>query len=112
MDANLVKKLVASIKCGVCGRQFELANIDILGHHEDLWLLKSSCSHCKAQCLMAAIIKEEKVTRVITDLTEAERHKFRNIAAIGADDILDMHSFLKDFSGDFSRLFSPNHVEE
>jgi hypothetical protein len=29
---------------------------------------------------------------------------------VGADDVLDLHSFLKEFNGDFSTLFSMEEV--
>ncbi|MDI6815218.1 MAG: hypothetical protein QMC90_03980 [Dehalococcoidales bacterium] len=97
---------MASIKCGVCGQRYEVDNIDVLGHHEDLWFLRVFCSTCRAQCLVAAVIKEGRVPEVITDLTEAELDKFKNVAKVSADEVLEMHDFLKDFDGDFSRLFS------
>jgi len=106
MDKSLIKRLMASIKCGVCGKRYEVGNIDVLGHHEDLWFLRVFCSVCCAQCLMAAVIKEGRVPEVITDLNEAELDKFKNAGILSADEVLDMHNFLKDFNGDFSWLFS------
>ncbi|MCL0091955.1 hypothetical protein M1N59_01680 [Dehalococcoidales bacterium] len=104
---DLIKRLIASIKCGVCGQHYEVGNIDVLGHHEDLWFLRVFCSACRAQCLVAAVIKKEsRLPEVITDLTEAELDKFKNAGMLSADEVLDMHHFLKDFDGDFSRLFS------
>ena len=106
MDENIIKKLMASIECSACGRCYELANIRILGHHEDLWFLSVLCPSCHAQYLAAVVVDEEKVTEVITDLTEAELDKVRGAGRLTAEDVLDMHSYLKDFDGDFVRLFS------
>ncbi len=97
---------MASIKCGVCGQPYEADRVDVFGQREDLWFLRVVCSACHTQCLMAAVIKEGKEPEIITDLTEAELDKFRNISAPTADEMLDMCNFLKDFNGDFSRLFS------
>jgi len=107
MEEKLIKKFMTSIKCGVCGQRYEVDNIKVLGHQEDLWFLSVSCSACQAQCLVAAVIKESKTTEVTTDLTEAEWDKFKKMDKLTADEVLDMHSFLKGFDGDFSRLFSP-----
>jgi len=38
--------------------------------------------------------------------SEGEYDKFSEMAAVVADDVLDLHNFLKEFNGDFSRLFS------
>ena len=105
MKEKLIKKLMTSIKCSTCAQHYEVYNIDVLGHSEDLWFLKVICSSCHTQCLVAAIVKEDKVTEVITDLNEAELEKFVGVALVGVNDVLDMHDFLKNFDGDFSRLF-------
>jgi len=97
---------MASIKCGVCGQRYEVDNIDVLGHHEDLWFLRALCPACHARCLVAAVIREGRVPEVITDLTKAELDKFRSMSGVTTDDVLDMHNFLKVFDGDLSRLFS------
>ncbi len=105
MEERLIKRLMASIKCDSCGQHYEARNIRVLGHGEGLWFLRVVCSSCQTQCLVAAIIKEDKRPEVITDLTEAELRKFAAKNAVGADDLLNMHNFLKDFGGDFSGLF-------
>ena len=110
MEETFIKRLMASIKCAVCGQSYETDNISVLGHHEDLWFLRTLCSSCHAQCLVAVVIKEGKAPAVITDLTEAELDRFRDVDMVTADEALDMHSFLKDFDGDFSQLFNRQEV--
>lgn len=105
MEDGLIKKLIASIKCGSCGQHYEEGNIDVIEHREELWFLRVLCSSCHVKCLVAAIIREDKKAEVITDLTEAELDGFMGAAGVMGDDILDMHNFLKDFDGDFPRLF-------
>lgn len=106
VEEGLIKKLMTKIKCDVCGRGYEVANIDVVGHEEDLWFLKALCPYCHTQCLLAAVVKEGKEAQVISELTEAELKRFGEEDGISCDDRLDMHNFLKDFNGDFSRLFS------
>jgi len=106
MEEKLIKRFMTSIKCGVCGQRYEVENVKVLGHQEDLWFLSIFCSACQAQCLVAAVIKEGKELKVITDLTEAERDRFNKMDKLTADEVLDMHRFLKGFDGDFSQLFS------
>ena len=106
MEENRIKKLMASIKCGVCGQHYEVDNVSVIGHQQDLWFLSAFCSACHTQCLVAAVVKEGRVPEVITDLSEAELERFRNAGTLTTDEVLDMHSFLKDFDGDFSRLFN------
>ena len=106
VEENLIRRLIASTKCSVCGQHYEPDNISILGHQEELWFLRVSCSACHTQYLVAAIIKEDRMPELVIDLTEAELDRFRNMDVPAADEMLDMHNFLKNFNGDFSWLFS------
>jgi len=106
MEEKLIKRFMTSIKCSVCGQRYETDNVKVLGHQEDLWFLSVFCSACQTQSLVAAVVKEGKAPKVITDLTEAELDKFKKMDKLTADEVLDMYSFLKGFDGDFSRLFS------
>ena len=105
MEEALIKRLMSSIECGVCGQHYEADSVDVLGHQGDLWFLKALCSACHTRCLVAAVIKEDRVPKAITDLTGAELDRFSNMSGLTADEVLEMHNFLKDFDGDFSRLF-------
>jgi len=55
---------------------------------------------------MAAVINEGRLPELVTDLTEEEYARFCPLVVVVADDVLDVHNFLRDFDGDFSRLFS------
>jgi len=105
VEESLIKKLMTSVKCNVCGQRYQADSIDVLGHEENLWFLRVACPVCQTQYLMAAIIEEDRAPEVITDLSEVELDRFRNMDGITPDDLLDMHNFLKDFDGNFSRLF-------
>ncbi len=104
MEERLIKKLMTSIKCEECGQNYESFNIDILGHREDMWFLRALCSSCHTQCLVAAVVREDKVVEEMEEAATAEVDENRG-GAIEIDDVLDMHNFLVDFDGDFSSFF-------
>ncbi len=106
MDDQLMRRLIAGMKCGVCGQRYESSNISVLGHRESLWFLNVFCSHCRSYGLIAAVIRGGKAVEVVTDLSEEEYARFSQGSRVGADDVLDIHDFLKSFNGDFIRLFS------
>ena len=101
---RLIKKLMASMKCEECGQNYESGNIDVIGHREDMWFMRVQCTACHTQCLVAAVVKEGKVPEGTNGFTGAEIEEYRG-KTIEIDDVLDMHNFLTDFKGDFSRLF-------
>ena len=106
MDESSIKKVMTSAKCSGCGQRYEEENIEVLGHHEDMWFLSVYCVPCRAQYLVTAVIDEEGAPETFTDLSAAELEKFQDAESLKVDEVLDMHSFLQKFDGDFSRLFS------
>ncbi len=106
MEDRLIKRLMTSLKCDSCGQHYEVYNIDILGHREDMWFLRVFCPACHTQCLVAAVVKESRAPAAVSDLTGIELKKFRDAGVIEVEDVLNMHVFLKDFDGDFSQLFA------
>ena len=106
MNDGFIKRVVATIKCGVCGERYEGENVKVLGHHNDLWFLSVFCPACGGQGLVAAEIREGELPQPIIDLSETEQVKFRSLGPVSSDELLDIHGFLKDFDGDFSCLFS------
>ena len=106
MDERFIKRLVATVRCGVCGEPYEGQNVKVLGHRDTLWFLSVSCPACGGQGLLAAAIKEGELARPITDLSETEQAKFHNLGPVSADELLDIHECLRDFNGDVSHLLS------
>jgi len=104
VEERLIKKLMTSMKCEECGQNYESFNIDILGHRQDMWFLRALCSSCNTQCLVAAVVREDKVVEEVDDLAMDEMDKNQG-EAIETDDMLDMHNFLIGFDGDFSSFF-------
>jgi hypothetical protein len=110
MRESVIKRLIASIRCSTCGQHYEEDHINVLEHSEELWFLRVFCSSCHVSSLVAAVVREGEQAEVVVDLTEAELDRFRGggMGEVSVDDVLDMHNFLKDFDGDFPRLFRQN----
>lgn len=106
MNEEHIKKLLASMKCGICGQPYAEQNIHVLGHRDELWFLGILCPACRSQSLVAAVIKEGELPEVCAELSDDELTRFSQGEVVGGDDVLDMHDFLKEFDGDFSALFS------
>lgn len=97
---------MTSAKCSSCGQRYEADNIEVIGHQGDLWFMSVFCMACRAHYLIVAIVGEETAEETVTDLSVAELEKFQNADGLKIDEVLDMHSFLKEFDGDFSQLFN------
>ena len=104
MNEKTIKNLLSIVKCENCGQHCDPADIEIVGHQEDLWFLSVYCPSCRSQGLVIASIGKSEESEVVTESTETEKDKF--LTPVNSDDVIDMHLFLKDFSGDFSSIFS------
>ena len=110
MEESIVKKLMTSVKCTGCGKKYEMRDVKILGNHCSLYFLQVTCSSCHSRFLITAVIDDSKNPDIISDLTDTESVKFEDSQVPGADDVLDMHSYLKEFHGDFYSLFGDKKV--
>jgi hypothetical protein len=106
LDENLIRRLVSTIKCSVCGEGYEGANVRVLGQDDDVWFVSAYCPTCGSHSLVAAVINEGPLPELITDLTEDEFDRFSEADEITTDDVLDIHALLKEFDGDFIALLS------
>jgi hypothetical protein len=109
MEERTIKRLMSSVKCSSCGQNYKGYNVQVIGHFHGLWFVSAYCSLCHNQYLLALTIGKEKA-EACTDLKEAELAKFNKFGVPTSDDIIDMHCFLKQFSGDFAQLFGRERV--
>jgi hypothetical protein len=99
-----IKYLITNIKCAVCQSHYEAEDIHIMDHRDELWVMAVTCGQCRTRGLVFAVIKETEEAESVTELTPEEWTKFRELSQVDADDVLDVHEFLRDFDGDFVSL--------
>jgi hypothetical protein len=104
-EYDFVKQLLQNIKCVVCSEPYDEGDVTIIGQQEELWMLMVSCHHCGTQGIILAMVKEDEQIELLTDLTAEELDRVQALPAISGDDVLDVHCFLRDFDGDFAKLF-------
>ena len=104
MNEDLLKRLIATIKCGHCGQHYREDHIEIVEHDEEIWFLQVFCESCQVKAMVAAVIQQEKETAG-TDYQETKVSRLEFLDVVGGDDVLDMRRFLEDFDGDFAGLF-------
>ena len=104
MNFNELKQIILQIQktipCKDCGRAFPDSNVHIIGTVMNEGFLAAHCDHCKNKTLLSVFFKANRVSK------KGDPKLIHDIRTIHPDEVLDMHNFLKDFDGDFSRLFS------
>ena len=115
---QIIKYLKKTLPCSNCQTAYNNNNIEVLSTFDDQGLFNLSCSKCSNQLLVHITISDEE-----KNLSEPKKSGRQNIRAhrsitekditttihgshISTDDVIDMHTFLNQFNGDFKKLFS------
>ena len=108
LEDSRIKRMMTSIDCACCGQQYSLENIEVLGHEDGLWFLKVLCTTCQSESLIAAVIEENDEQSPVKKRTTPKFEKSQNITLLTANEMLNMHNYLKSSDRDYTRLFSMN----
>lgn len=103
---RLVIQLVTQLRCVDCGRLYDPEDFALVHRWEEVWVLSTRCRHCDELCHVVVYMRLDVESETTTDLTPAEIEASHEWAPISADDLLDVHTFLQEFDGDFELLFS------
>ncbi len=101
-------------RCAVCHHSFSPDDIHVLSRRKDMWMMVVQCDECQARNFVAAVLGDGDPDEAQLALRRmSEEHVLEGVAPgieasgppIAATDVVDMHLFLREFDGDFQRLF-------
>jgi len=115
---ELIRNIQAMIKCPNCGKSYRKEDIHFLGQLGQAVLVQLNCFSCKMP-VMATIVAQVKTSNAEgfkgIDFSEELPKMFKGLKGerssgkiekpITSDELIDFHSFLEDFDGDFESLF-------
>lgn len=105
MRQAFIRHLITNVQCVSCGERYARNDIYILGHHEDVWVSAVVCSRCGTQGLVFATVRGDERFDTTSRAAAHELAAFKKMPGLTIDDVLDVHAFLKDFTGDVHALF-------
>lgn len=107
-------------RCSVCHRHFSTDDVHIINRQPDMWTMLVECTDCHSRNFVAALMNDGDPTearlalRRLSDAVAEEAIDEPEVDPadtlptgdpVSAGDVVDMHSWLDDFDGDFKRLF-------
>ena len=105
-------------RCAVCHHEFGPEDIQVLSRRSDMWMMVVTCTECHGRNFVAAVLGDgdpdqaQLALRRLSQQGSGEEGLIAPEAAIApagppvtAGDVVDMHEFLREFDGDFLRLF-------
>ena len=109
-----IKKIVLNRmeRCTVCHHNFAPEDIHIVSRKPDLWTMVVACAECNSRNFVAAVLGDgdpaqaQLALRKLSEQGPVSEEDGPPVGeAVSVDDVLEMHGFLKQFDGDFRRLF-------
>lgn len=124
MDSEVqIKQIVLKRmgRCVVCHREFDDGDIHVISRKPDIWTMLVECDDCHARNFVAAVMNDgdpQEAQLALRRLTEdaisssdfededrIEPEAPQTGERVSAGDVVDMHQFLNEFDGDFTKLF-------
>ena len=135
MDAQerILRKLFMEQHCLHCGCPYDPTNVMVLARRSEVWMVMISCADCTQKDTYVVkfppqlqgqrritsyrlskppastpLPEESQSPSTLPDLPETPLAHPSQLpsTSVNVDDVLDMHLFLKNFNGDFQRLFA------
>jgi len=97
---EIIKYLKKAIPCGNCNKKRISEEIVVLFTYGVEALLHIDCSHCHNQVMVHITILEQTSEKSSINITTTPAK------SISPNDILEIHTFLNQFNGDFKQLFT------
>lgn len=109
---KMIEWLAVILRCPICGNKYSADRTSIIEAREggfydnSSMLVHTDCERCKSSVVFSISVDGPEVfsVGVVTDLTSKDAKKFREAAAISADELIEFHNFLQDFNGDFETV--------
>ena len=114
---QLLQRLGIVLECPRCGHKYDLEDISLRSYNGSTYNLKLVCNLCRTPVSASIAISGDLKNlaenfaslapsmQKAFDIAKPEIEKPITKSKITNDDILDMHQYLKDFNGNFEKIF-------
>lgn len=128
---RIIRRLFTEKQCHRCGRPYEAERVLVLARRSEVWMVMISCQDCEQKDTYVVkfppqmqgrrrvtsyrLSRPPASTPLPHELEGSQEQRPESLEMptplasshpVDADDVLDMHLFLKNFNGDFQRLFA------
>jgi hypothetical protein len=96
--------------CPVCGRSLKGCDVQVLSHEDERFHLQVTCAQCQVTFIVVLAIAGGAVEEIEASIAEPVSEPSAYAEPISADEIIDVHLFLKGFQGTLRELIQqPDH---
>jgi hypothetical protein len=104
---ELIKNIQSMMRCPSCGAAYGENHIHFLGQLDLAALIQLDCQSCGLPVMATIVVsdKNQGTPKLMSDISREELRGVKNRDPISTDQVVDIHQGLKDFDGDFDKLF-------
>jgi hypothetical protein len=103
---------MVKMKCKECGNYYNEEDIEIIENDDGSCFLNIYCRTCDRRSFAIALTKREEQNDISDSDGNEESVQITPSVPIETDDVIDIHTFLKDFDGDFAGLFGQEDLQQ
>lgn len=101
------------LHCPVCSNKYTTEQTSVIDgknidrREDHTILVHADCERCKSSVVFSISLEGPEIFSVgmVTDLTSSDVRKFREASSLSIDEVIELHSFLEKFDGDFVKAF-------
>lgn len=104
---ELIKNIQAMMRCPSCGATYGDDHIHFLGQLDMAALIQLDCQSCGLPVMATIVVsdKNQGMPKLLSDVSPEDFKDQGTRDPVETDQIVDVHQFLKDFDGNFEKLF-------
>lgn len=101
---SILKSLTDAMKCPKCGQSFNINEVQFVEQLDGFCLLQLSCEDCKTPIWVNFFATDNKPNFKIRFESAKIEEEF-NFEPITTDEVISFHNMIKEFDGDFKKVF-------
>lgn len=102
---ELIKNIQTMMRCPSCGAKYTSDHIHFLGQLDMAALIQLDCQSCEFPIMATIIVSDKNQSpKILSDMSDSELESTKG-EAVTTDSVVDIHGFLKDFDGNFEKIF-------
>lgn len=109
---KMIELLAFVLHCPICSNKYNAERTSIIEAleedrgEESSMLVHTDCDRCKSSVVFSISLEGPEIFSVgmVTDLTSADTIKFRDADPVTVDQVIDFHSALREFDGNFEEI--------
>lgn len=106
---ELIKNVQTMMRCPSCGAHYSESHIHFLGQLDMAALIQLDCESCGLPVMATIVVSgagaKGETPKLLSDVSKEDLKGKHAKEPVTSDHVVDAHQFLKEFDGNFEKLF-------